>query len=301
MVNTSNNSSHCGQGSLQSYLDNELSPQRERAVELHLNECDQCQSDLDDLRAMDQVIRKEIGFLRDCTPPPMDFESILRRVDAAEREEERAKQTQAQESKAEETKGWLQLLTDFLFGPGSPRLVLASMAVGAIVLFSLPKSNNPQSQDDIVFKGWRAEMLYARYNQKAQGSYSPTQTLQQSASLSARDLIQFKYQVPKAAHMMIVGLNDKGEVFPLVVSKDKHSQKVKAGSGRFPREQAFQLDHYIGLERYFLVVANKRFSFQKLQSMIRKTWKENKSDTERLNQLSQSWQIRTWVVRKTKR
>lgn len=163
------------------------------------------------------------------------------------------------------------------------------------VLFVL---NRTQQKPDPIFvpKGDLWQVLYAHGNEHSDQSIL-TYELKDHAVLYPGDLVQFTYQTKQATYVMIVGMNQKGIVYPLVMSADKKSLFIQPGKGAFPQNKgiarSFRLDQYIGKERFFIVRSRKALTFQSVQESLRKAWTKAGKNLSHVTKIPAPWSIMT--------
>jgi hypothetical protein len=95
-------------------------------------------------------------------------------------------------------------------------------------------------------------------------------------------LIQFHYQLIEQGHLMIVSLNEKGDIFSFVPFQGKKSVDIDTIKGYLPRAGSLELDDYIGLERFFLFWSSRPFSLQELKSSLKQDWKNAHKDLRKM-------------------
>jgi hypothetical protein len=121
-------------------------------------------------------------------------------------------------------------------------------------------------------------------------------------SLQPGDLIQFAYQIPIEMNLMIVGINNKGEVSAFFPLGGKKSVKIRAGTGTLPNnQQSLELDDYIGKERLFMVTSHKSFLFKSLQHSILQSYFGAWGDVEKMKHIEGPWQFQTLLIHKRKK
>ena len=143
------------------------------------------------------------------------------------------------------------------------------------------------------------KMFYARHNKK--GSYGQTQQLQKSgATFFPNDELQFAYQTKKPTHTMIVGINDKGEVYTLFVGKNGESTLLKKGSGTLSNSgRSFRLDDYVGQERFYVLYANKSFNWKVIKHSLLSSWNKSNKNIKQFSFVPKNVQHHTvWIHRK---
>lgn len=133
-----------------------------------------------------------------------------------------------------------------------------------------------------------------------------TQAIQRSRvrggdTLHAGDLVQFIIQQQKAGHLMVVSLNQKGEVFPFVPFQGKRSVWRAKGRHALPQGSALELDAYTGAERFFLVQRAQPFSLQALRQSLLRAWREADKDVRKMERLPAPWKFRSILIQKKTR
>lgn len=119
--------------------------------------------------------------------------------------------------------------------------------------------------------------------------------------LAPGDLIQFHYEAIHAPlHIMIVSLNERGEVSPYIPFEKKSSIQIK-GEGRLPKTGSLVLDGYIGLERVFVLTAGKRFSLTRVKRSLTRAFEKAHRRLAVLQEVPGPWNVRTYLLRKQHR
>jgi len=114
------------------------------------------------------------------------------------------------------------------------------------------------------------------------------------------DFIQFAYSAGHPYHVMIISLNDKGEVSLFVPFSDsKQSHQVEAGRGLLPDALGtLELDDYVGMERIFFVYASKAFGFNELKQVVEKSFQKAGRSLTKLKSLPGPWKWKDMVILK---
>lgn len=153
-----------------------------------------------------------------------------------------------------------------------PTLAAASLAF----LWWVPQWTSPQTV--LRAKGVSWQFLYARKG-NAKGPRLLTREIKNGTVLHPNDLIQFAYQFSQPTHVAIVGMTEQGKSYILLDNGKKYSLLVPKGKGALPQEngqvRAFELDRYLGKERFFVVTSSKPFSLQRFQQKLQEAWKKN--------------------------
>ena len=151
-----------------------------------------------------------------------------------------------------------------------------------------------RSSGDNVGKSHHIEFktLYLRRGATRSFQAAPSQVLHPG------DFIQFAYSAGRPHHVMIVSLNDKGEVSLFVpFSQSKQSYRVDSGRGLLPDALGtLELDDYIGKERIFFVYASKSFTFAQLKRTIEQSFQQADRSVEKLKALPGPWQWKDLVI-----
>ncbi len=173
-----------------------------------------------------------------------------------------------------------------------PTLAAASLAL----VWWVPQWTSPPLV--LRAKGVSWQFLYARKG-NAKGPRLLTREIKSGAALHPKDLIQFAYQFSQSTHVAIVGMTEQGKSYILLDNGKQHSLLVPKGKGALPQEngqvRAFELDSYLGKERFFVVTSSKSFSLQRFQQKLQDAWKK----THRLAKLSDvpgPWRVSSvWI------
>lgn len=119
--------------------------------------------------------------------------------------------------------------------------------------------------------------------------------------LNPGDLIQFSYTLPKAVHLMIVSINERGDISKFVPLDQQGSVRRQAGQGELPNAQdSLELDDYIGMERLFVVYRQKPFDFSMLKSVVAQAFQKAGKDLKDLKELPKPWHHQNFLIHKTK-
>ncbi|MCB9641852.1 MAG: DUF4384 domain-containing protein [Myxococcales bacterium] len=169
-----------------------------------------------------------------------------------------------------------------------------------------PLQRDPAPRDrDLVGKGEIAlhvDMLRIASTQTKQGNDIRPALVTSRQVLHPGDFVQFRYSAPKTLHMMIVSLNSKGEVFAFLPFQGSQSTQVQAGQKRtLPAESSYELDDYLGWERFFLVASERPFAFAALKTKVLQAYKRASNKVERVGSIEGSWLVFTMLVKKAQR
>jgi len=112
------------------------------------------------------------------------------------------------------------------------------------------------------------------------------------------DLIQFVYRLRRPAYVMVVSLNQRGEISSFVPLHQTSSVLTPQRRGAFPPSSALQLDDYLGLERIFMLLAPTPFTLRRVKAALRRGYRQAGRDLHRLTALSGPWQAHTLLIHK---
>lgn len=116
------------------------------------------------------------------------------------------------------------------------------------------------------------------------------------------DLIQFTYQLPQDAHVMVVSLDTKGKVEKYIpFSRRDKSLLTKAGKGSWPGRSALELDDSLGEERIIVVVAAKPFSYASLKAATERAYQEAGGRLKNLRFKTSRWSVKMFTIHKRQR
>lgn len=116
------------------------------------------------------------------------------------------------------------------------------------------------------------------------------------------DFVQFRYSAPRPLHIMIVSLNNKGEVFAFHPFQGKRSSKMTPGEQRsIPTKGSFELDDYLGPERFFIVISRRSFPFSLVKKILTHAYKVSKGKIERIQRIPGPWRAHTILIKKVRR
>ncbi|MEM1009969.1 MAG: zf-HC2 domain-containing protein [Myxococcota bacterium] len=262
---------HPSDGMLQAYFDQELPTEQHAAIRAHVEGCVQCRQFLEGLDEQHNRMSKMWNSLDFCLPSQVSPSDIVRAW-------QKGSLTPEATSTPFTPKGLPDSVRTF-FEHFRARTWTWSGLVGlcgimlALILKPSGSETPPYASKEtkLVAKGTMFRMLYSKPKSNGRG-YTKTHVLKDGMILSPRDLVQFTYTLPYEAHLMIVGLNREGEVFP-VLTKQQSSLVQPAGTMVYPQAGSFTMDDYLGEEKYFLFVQKAAFSFQQIRRLLKKRYK----------------------------
>lgn len=146
----------------------------------------------------------------------------------------------------------------------------------------------------LVAKGTLWEPLYAHQTQgkKTQRSH----VLRDGAVLHPGDLVQWTYKSSALSYVFLVGMNQQGEIYPLLPRSPKQpALRLAQSQGSLPQVdgevRAFRLDRYVGVERFFVFQADKSFSFEDVKRELLDAWEKSQQILEKMVLVSRFWSI----------
>jgi hypothetical protein len=291
----------------QAYLDQELPAHEEREVETFLLSAPAEQDKLAQLRDQRLFVSSLMEELERDTPQPLVASEQLQQFYA------RRKQTRP--SLPAQRPWWQPLLSwptwlaapvaaAFLLLAWQPQHNVAPLTQPANTYQTGPTRHHPK-HGILRSKGLQlASTFRIMYRPGQTNTPTHIQLAKPGQPLAPGDLIQFRYQLTKPAYGMIVGLNDKGEVFPYVPfkgTKSMHLQARQHKPGILPMLSSLELDNTLGYERFFLVVSPKPFAFTTLKQTLLRSWRQHKGHLLKIQTLSsgqQQWQFSSWLIHK---
>lgn len=288
-------------GILQAYLDEELSAKEMKQLEELLQTSERARQALEELQMEQTLLKAQMGLLKPPSPREMDRSDVYRRLAAIEKPTTRSQSTDRRS-----------------FFDGFRSLFIHSLGWGAamafVVFLGLPllkdathtsslHNERPglrRVKGGVLAKGHKIDMLFSL--QRGPQSFSATRVTQAGTTLRTGDLIQFTYTFSTPVYLVIGGMNEQGAFFPLVATKQQTSLKVAAGAGTFPRRQAFQLDRYIGKERYFVVWSTRPFAWKTVTQKLTTQWRKQKKNILQPFALKKPWHIHSvWIQKHPRR
>lgn len=163
-------------------------------------------------------------------------------------------------------------------------------------------SHHGASSRDLLRKGAQpvVQMLHAYQRQGAAvKSWGPASFTQDGTRLAPGDLVQFRFKLKQDMHILVVSLNERGEVFPFVPLQGTQSTHVTAGVHLFPKHQrSLELDDTIGYERFFLLSSTKPFSLRQVKKTLLRQWSEQGRNLTQWKPRDNPWFVETVLVRK---
>lgn len=187
---------------------------------------------------------------------------------------------------------------------------LATVAVALCIIWFIPQNQEhpsllltpqkthveprtqPTKRPLFTAKGFPIRMLHAhRHFGSPTLAFTPAQHTRSGAQLYPGDLVQFSYHLEEPLHLMIVSLNNRGEVFPFVPFRGTESIYVKSGKGTLPRNISLKLDQYIGPERFFIIASKDHFRYKEVQETLLTQWKRQDKDLIHWPEHTSKWSI----------
>lgn len=147
-------------------------------------------------------------------------------------------------------------------------------------------------------KGASISMLHQHSHQK-----TSVQT-QNGARLYTGDFVQFVYRLSKPAHVMVVSINDVGHVSKYIPLEQPKSQKLGVGKGTLPKKEAIELDNSSGRELFLALASQKPFSYAKVKAALVQAFRHHTSKVKDLKLTKHSsWRVvyTVWVRKKKAR
>ena len=170
--------------------------------------------------------------------------------------------------------------------------VIPALATMAMVILFLPSPSAPLIDQTGKASGIVVRMLHFRKGLQ----YS--QWTKDGESLHPGALVQFYYQLPRAQHLMIVSLDQKGAVsvfYPWGQSRSVHKD---AGSGTLPPNRSLELDDNVGQERIFIITAARSFALASVKRALHQAFVRAGQDLTRLKSLPKPWHSQSILIRK---
>lgn len=144
-------------------------------------------------------------------------------------------------------------------------------------------------------------ILNLLHAQKTPRGFTHRQLTRDGARLSAGDLVQLHYQTAQPAYVMVLSLNQKGEVSLFIPFGKSQSIRVATGVGHLPKTGSLELDAYTGREFFFLLSSPKPFAVQEAKKAIEKAFVQTQSKRAQLRELPGPWTARVIAVQKQAR
>lgn len=123
----------------------------------------------------------------------------------------------------------------------------------------------------------------------------------QGATLYPGDLVQFDYEFPKPLHAMIVSINQQGTISVYVPLGAQKSHKLHKRKGTCPPTDSLELDNTLGLERIFMVAAERAFSKRQIVLAIRKAYRQAGNKLNQMPPPKGSWFVQSILINKRPR
>lgn len=198
------------------------------------------------------------------------------------------------------------------FGTGWAPLATLGVTVLCMTWISLPNPNGVSTQ---VGSEGRHQGKVAIWKPKSRQASSSTilralyfrkgspysKWAKSKQTLAPGDFLQFSLHTSLRAHAMIVGMNQKGEVYVVVPFQGKVSRVLDAGRVRLPAEGSFELDDYLGWERFYLFTAKKSFTFQQVKGSLQRSFVASGKAIRTLRAVPGPWDVTSLLIQKTKK
>lgn len=253
---------------IQAMLDQELSPPQQHMLDQFQQKNNDLASIRDDLEGLQLCFQTK---WEQSAPPPSDPQAALKRL---------KRQLPAKPPTTHTSKPWWTTLSTLF--QWNTAIAAVGIALLIPVLLNHPiQPPNPVTkptttqqpktaqQPAYTHKGFPIEMLHAhRKGSTSSNQFTPARHTQNGSVLFPGDVIQFKYTFLQPTHIMIVSLNQKGEVFPFVPLNGKESIRIPAGTGTLPKRLSLILDRYTGPERFFFFGSRNSFTLQSVRGTL---------------------------------
>jgi len=300
---------NCNTHLLQAYLDEELQNPQIEKLESHLQDCPSCQEELRLLEDGDQWLYQELDRLY---PAPVDIPDVYVSLQKFE---------QAHISKPKR-KSWFWPLMSWSSAMACILVVMLTDGQSPMHTISqqvpVKRTHSPQQnskhkpvvrkrnkiqkvrpRERFIPKAFPVQMYHAyRIENMGLLGHTQAQPTRDQQVLRPSDWIQFRYRSRSSLHLMVVGLNQKHELFAYLPLQGTHSLQLSAGEGRLP-EKALELDDILGQEVFFLITSSKPFSFTAVKEQVLKRLQTSQGNLENLRNFTHSsWDIKTILIQK---
>ncbi len=122
--------------------------------------------------------------------------------------------------------------------------------------------------------------------------------LRSKQAVAPGDLLQFSLHAQQNTHVMIVGMSEKGETYVVVPFQGKASQLFPAGRGRLPPEGSFELDDYVGWERFYLFASDRPFTSVQAKRALQRSFVASGKAIRTLRDVPGPWRVSSLLIRK---
>lgn len=154
----------------------------------------------------------------------------------------------------------------------------------------------PHRQRAIAKSSFSASMLSIVPGQKR----SRRSVLGRPTVLVPQSMIQFELRLFRASHVLVVGVNEKAEVFAFVPLSGTQSMRLPEGSHMLPKDGSLELDEYIGWERVFVLVSDAPIALSDVKRSVHEVMKEKGRDLRAIEAFGK-WRMRSFLIKKTRR
>lgn len=193
------------------------------------------------------------------------------------------------------------------FGSGWGSLATVGVALVCMIWIWPPQGNLPhqgleehttKQQTWVAKSRQAASSVMLRALHFRQGS-PHSNWLRSKQTVAPGDFLQFSLHAQQNTHVMIVGMNEKGETYVVVPFQGKTSQMFSAGRGRLPPEGSFELDDYVGWERFFLFSSNRPFTSAQTKRALYRSFVASGKAIRTLKDVPGPWRVSSLLIRKT--
>ena len=133
---------------------------------------------------------------------------------------------------------------------------------------------------------------------KKSESYQHKSHTRPGAILHEGDIVQLAYESPSPLHLMLLSLNQRGEISLYAPFGKQKSLPIPKGQGFFPPEGSLTLDDYIGDELFIFLVSKQTFTLKEAERAILNTYKQAKHNLRAIQRIHGDWWSRCLLIHK---
>jgi len=148
-----------------------------------------------------------------------------------------------------------------------------------------PFNKNPKSGLDFRMLLYRKGFVNSRW-------------LRPNEPLFPGDFVQFSYRSFHIHQALVLGINQKGEIYDVLPGRPRVSFSILPEKARLPATRALELDDYKGEECFVMVYAQTPFTFQEVASVLTRAFLRAKGHLKDLYIERSDWSFQKICIQK---
>lgn len=173
-----------------------------------------------------------------------------------------------------------------------PVLATVLAALG-LLLWLGPRFGNQRTNSHLIVKGSQVK-IHLEFARK-QGLTRIRRKANKAQSLQPGDLLQFVYTQPTKlsktpTYVMIISLQESGEMTVLAPFQGKRSIKLSSPTGTFPRGESLEVGSENGKEALFGLVSDKPFQADQVRSALQRAFNKAEKTLHQVPSIQGPWQ-----------